>query len=78
MVFQKLAFSPKPFELKRSLKTADSPVPDPFPVRKSRTLISPDSDPDDVDDAGEASPCSAAGMAVISCDSVLCVPVPVA
>src|ERR1700756_5237115 len=78
MVFQRLSFSPKPLELKRSLKTADSPVPDPLPVTRSRKFMNPDSAPDPDDVAGEASPCRAAGMAVTSCDSVLCVPVPVA
>ena len=78
MVFHMLLFKPNPLELNRSLKTADIPVPDPFPARKSRRFMNPDSAPDDVDDAGEASPWSATGMAVISCDSVVCAPVPVA
>ena len=82
MVFQMLLFKPKPLELNRSLKTADSPVPDPFPVRKSRRFMNPDSNPDEVDAevdvAGAASACSAAGTAVTSCETVVCVPVPVA
>jgi hypothetical protein len=69
-------FNPKPLELKSSLKTVDSSDPDPFPVRKLRMLLSPDPSPVDVDVdvAGEASPCSAAGTAVITCDNVVCVP----
>src|ERR1700747_3093649 len=80
MVFQMLLFKPNPLELNRSLKTADIPVPEPFPVRKSKRFMSPDSNPDDVDVdvAGAASACSAAGTAVASCETVVCVPVRVA
>src|SRR5271163_3245943 len=78
MVFQRLLFNPKPVEPNTSLKIADRPVPDPFPVRKLRRFVSPDPNPDDVDVAGEASPCSAAGTEVTSCDSVVGVLVPVA
>jgi hypothetical protein len=78
MVFQRLLFKPNPLEPNSSLNTADSPVPDPLPVRKLRRLIKPDSEPAAPDVVGEASPCIAVGTAVTSCDSVVCVPAPLA
>ena len=77
MVFQILALSPRPLELNTSLKSPERPLVDvEFPDSKSSKPPSPDPDDDDV--AGEASPCSAAGTEVTSCDRVVGVPVLVA
>src|ERR1700757_1725300 len=73
MVFQMFASGPHSFQRLSSAEFPDDP-----PVSRFQMPLSPEVDDvteDDVDDAGDANPCSVFGTVLTSCDSD-CPPVP--